>query len=709
MINNSKKLRTIISVCLILVVTILVFLPSLRNGFLNWDDSWYLTNNTAVKHISPANVGKIFSSFMADGYTYEPLTILSYSLEYHFFELNPEVYHLTSLVLHLFNCLLIFWLINILSQRLAVAVMVALLFGIHPLHVESVAWIADRKDVLCGFFFLSAMIAYVYHLRQTHLSKFYYLSLIFFLLALLAKPMAITLPFVLFLLDYFVGRKDKKISFANKIPFFILSLIFGSIFIFARFSLMGSGVIIHYSRLLNMLRKFLIANFIIVFYLTKLLLPIKLSCLYPYQLLLGKPWPLIFLMAPFFSMIAGFFIFIFKKTSKKAVFSALFFLITILPVLQFFKTGPTMVADRYTYIPSLGIFYGIGEGLLWFYTKKIKYGHKTIKVFLLIVLIGIIGVLGILTWRRCGIWRDDLTLWNDVLKKNPGNTLGFADASYFLSKKDYERAYTDAIGIASSITDPNIIKPFYLNLGIFLYENGENEKARGVFEKLIKLTPKDAKVYCCIGNTYASEGRHADAILFYKKAIDIDPDFGQAYSNLGNEYVKFSRFQEALGLYNKAIQKTPDYADAYDNLALLYNYIGKKGEIVLLHERAIANKAASFQAYYHIAGLYSQRGRNEEAVKLYKEALRINPDFIAAYINLGNAYCDMGKNKEGVFYYEKALKLNPQLAAVYNNLALAYYGEKKYDLAIQYCDKAIAFGYPINPELLHWLEQYRKH
>lgn len=375
MINMSKKYKTSLSICIILILTSLFFSSSLKNSFVNIDDDFYVINNPVIKSISIDNIKKIFVSFFMSNY--QPLTILSYSLDYHFFKLNPFGYHLTNFIFHLFNCLLVFWLIMLLGKRIFIALIAAVLFGVHPLHVESVAWISERKDVLYAFFFLAAMISYLYYLRTSHLSKYYYFSMIFFILSLLSKAMAITLPLVFLLFDYFVPRGNKKLLFVDKIPFFILSFIFGYIAVFAQYS---TGAV-RQCEVFNIMDKILVVNLAIIFYLSKILVPIKLSCLYPYAIISGEPLALSFLLSSFFVVIIGFVVFLFRRFSKKVIFSSLFFLITVLPVLQFIPIGMTIVADRYTYIPSIGIFYGIGECLLWFCTKKIKYQNKTIISF----------------------------------------------------------------------------------------------------------------------------------------------------------------------------------------------------------------------------------------------------------------------------------------------------------------------------------------
>ena len=211
-----KNHKIILSLCLILAIPAISFFPSLKNDFLNWDDPQYVTENKMITELSWRNIETIFDSIYMGHY--HPLTLLSYALEYRFFKLNPFAYHLTNLILHLINGLLVFWLIWMLKGGVLTSLVVSLLFGIHPLHVESVAWISERKDLLCSFFFLGSLVVYLTYLK-TRRRRFYFLSLFLFLLSLLSKSMAVTLPLVLVLCDYLLDRKFDRKCLIEKIPF----------------------------------------------------------------------------------------------------------------------------------------------------------------------------------------------------------------------------------------------------------------------------------------------------------------------------------------------------------------------------------------------------------------------------------------------------------------------------------------------------------
>ena len=237
MLITAKHLKVSISILLLLVIAIIVFSPALKNGF-NYDDDIYIKENRFIKSLSFYNVERIFTSFFAGNY--QPVSVLTYLFEYRFFGLNPYPYHLTNIIVHLFNCLLVFWLFYLIGGRVLGAWIVSVLFVIHPLRVESVAWVSERKDVVYAFFFLCACIAYIYYLKNGENRKLYCLAIIAFILSLLSKPMAITLPLVLFIFDYFFSRKFSKSLYLDKVPFFILSFLFGVVTIFSQYS--GGGI-----------------------------------------------------------------------------------------------------------------------------------------------------------------------------------------------------------------------------------------------------------------------------------------------------------------------------------------------------------------------------------------------------------------------------------------------------------------------------------
>jgi len=537
-ISKKNRQKIIFSVCLVFVITFISFFPSLKNGFVNFDDHQYVTENRMIMDLSWGNIKTIFKTFYMGHY--HPLTLLSYGLEYQSFQLNPSGYHTTNLILHLSNSLLVFWLIGLLRGSLLTSFIVALLFGIHPLHVESVAWISERKDVLYSFFFLGSMISYLYF-RRARRTMYYYLSLFLFILSLLSKSMAVTLPLVLFLCDYLQNQKLDKKPLIEKIPFLFIALVFGIIALFAQ----GPSRTVGQNTSLSFFENIFIFSNVLVSYLSKLFLPIKLSALYSPLNEISRPWQYVHL-----SSIVGFLTvgIILGKYNKKVTIGTLLSFITILPVLPL-----KIVADRYTYIPSLGIFLIIGEGFSWLYDWKIEYS-KIVKTFLFIVLIGVIGALSFLTWERCRVWKDSISLWNDVLRNNPNILIAYIDrGTAFLNKREYDRAISD----------------YNWALGM----NPSDEKVSSVYNNR--------------GNAYAGKGLYDQALSDFSKALEMNPKYEVAYSNRGNTYYAKRLYEQAISDFNKALEINPNYAEAYFNKALALEDIGRTREAIEAYNKFI--------------------------------------------------------------------------------------------------------------------------
>ncbi len=451
MARLSKDLTVAAAVFLVLAVTSAAFRPSLKNGFVNWDDPQYVVENPGIRSLSAAAVGKIFSSFSVANY--QPLTLLSYALDYRLSGDDPNGYHATNLGLHLFNGLLVFWLVLLIGGRVWVACLTALLFGVHPLHVESVAWVSARKDVLYGFFFLAALVSYVHYLRRPQARRYYYGSLVLFLFSLLSKATAVTLPLVLLLLDRYPGRTDRKLALADKIPFFVLALVFGGLGFFAQHA---AGAV-RRPELFNLVDKLLIVPFALAFYLFKTVWPVGLSCLYPYFAFPGNPIFFASLIALFVAGLGGA-VFAWGRSSRVVAFSSLFFLLTLLPVLQIVPLGRIIVADRYAYLPLLGLFYGFSEGMAWLYARDLRQGGRVVRVFLIVLAAGCVVGLGAMTARRCTVWRDSGTLWRDALLRHPASSIACNNLGVFYAhsgrQEEAARMFRRALAIDPAYAGP---------------------------------------------------------------------------------------------------------------------------------------------------------------------------------------------------------------------------------------------------------------
>ncbi|MGB3479578.1 MAG: tetratricopeptide repeat protein [bacterium] len=582
----SQKKKIILSIVLISLISFIAFIPSLRNGFTHWDDDILVTENMRIRELSWHNMAHFFTSYYIS--TYIPLTLLSFAIEYQVAELNPRIYHMTNLIIHIINCLLVFFLIFLLTRNIGISLITVLLFGLHPLRVESVAWVTERKDVLFSLFFLSALIFYLLY-QKTKRVRDYSISIIMFILSALSKGMAVTLPFVVLLLDFYLKRRFNKKLLFEKIPYFLIALVFGLLAVFAQFPSIARRV----EPLVTFPNTIFIACRNICFYLLKLVLPVKLSALYPYPELSGNALPIIFYVSPV--IVLGFILFVVfaRKHSRVLTFGSAFFLLNIVTVIGIIPlAGDAIAADRYTYIPSIGILFIVAAGFYYLY-KNIHAGFK--KHFLLLIMIAVLGIFSILTWQRCKVWKDDMSLWQDALSNYP-----------------------------SSVA--------YNGRGLAFYEIKQYDAAVSDFIQALKLDPGFATAYYNRGNAYDARKDYGKAIADYSKAIGYKPEYAKAYNNRGLIYGRVGEFKKAVHDFTQAVRIDPSYAKAYNNRGMMYGRLGESDQAISDFTHAVRLDSNYAKAYYNRAITYFVTGEYYNAledVNRSKElGYNVNPDFI---------------------------------------------------------------------------------
>lgn len=557
--------NNLILLSLILVLTSVSFLPSLNNGFTNYDDNIYVVENKLITDFSVDNLKKIF--FSPFYRLYHPLVFVSHLFEYRLFGLNPKIYHFDNFLLHLLNTAFVFWFILLISNSSSVtAFITAIFFGIHPIHVESVAWLSSRKDVLFSVFYLASLISFLYYKNRQN-RNYYYLSLFFFFLSLLSKSMAITLPVILLLIDYFLARKITKQDLTANLPFFLISFIFGII-----------TVIFHYTgqhspdkTAFNFFGNLVSAGSGLFFYLSKILYPVKLSCIYPLseKLCAGYVNPSALpVIISLILLVSVFFI-----NNKNLRFGTFFFLITVLPVIQLLPAGQQIPADRYIYLPSLGVFFLAASLISTIYSLRMKY-LGVLKIALASIFIIIVGILSLLTYNRCKVWKDDLTLWNDVLRNYKNIPRAYRNrAEAYTQKKIYDKAlidYDTAIAFK-----PQNLDAYYNSRGNFFNKTGEFDKAIEDYDRAINIAPQDSNLLLNRGIAYENRKKYSKAIADYTKALNLDPNNAQALNNRGVVMGKLGNYEKSIDDLNKAIIINPSLKEAYVNRALAFFAVKK--------------------------------------------------------------------------------------------------------------------------------------
>lgn len=387
------------------MVTLISFLGTLQNGWTTWDDDVYVTDNAHIREWSVANMTALWTSHVNGSFL--PLTMMTYCIDYTVGGFNPKIYHGTNLLLHLINTVLVFLFINRLSDGNKIAALVtAMIFGIHPMHVESVAWISARKDVLSGFFFLLCLLSYVRYVKHAN-QKGLLLALLFFFCAMLSKVVVLAAPLILLLIDRYVGREWHWNLFKEKTPFFLISFIF---LIIGLISQSSAGAI----RQFSVLESIVIPHYSFYFYVEKFIVPTGLSSFYPYPKMVNGSYPVVLFLA--IPVVWGMGYLIWKNRSEQnLLFGFLFFLLLVLPILQVIRFSNIIAADRFTYLSYIGLSFPVG------YWVSTYYETSAVKVRALLILIGavITVFLSAATIDRVPVWKNSNTLWQDVFTKYP--------------------------------------------------------------------------------------------------------------------------------------------------------------------------------------------------------------------------------------------------------------------------------------------------
>lgn len=526
----------------------LVYSPSIKNDFVNWDDDKYILENPDIK--SPVSLEKIFSSYYVGNF--QPLVILSYAAEYSFFKLEARYYHKTNLFLHLLNTLLVFFLFYYLAGNHFISLVVSLTFLLHPLHVESVAWISERKDLLYALFYLMSLLLYLKYLK-TKRAVFFIVSVMMFALSLLSKSAAVSLPFILFLFDYYQSRKFNLKLFVEKIPYILLAGIIG---IIALYSQSEAGAIISLS-------EYSVWERILFFFYT--LAQYLINFIYPYHCTIlnfypdSGSLPVIYFLSPFILAAIIFILLKLKKARKEIVFGSLFFLFSIFSVLQIIPVGNAITAGRYTYIPFLGLSFLVAY--LCYLLIKNKPGLKYyIYGFFAVWFI----FLTVKTINQIKIWKNGDVLFSKMIEEFPEKTLG------------------------------------YVNRGIALYYGYNESKtpdyknAISNFTQALKINPNEVNAYFNRGNSYFQLSDFNKALSDFDQTILLDSLYFKAYNNKGLVLSVQYKDTAAIEMYNKAIKLFPDYSDAVLNRGISYYNLGNTDQACSdwRHAKMLVNQKA---------------------------------------------------------------------------------------------------------------------
>lgn len=569
----------------VLALTALIYIRALYNGFASWDDDNYILNNDFIRNFSIQGFKAIFSSFYFANY--HPLTTLTYWFEYSLFGLNPLPYHLLNVLLHLLNTWLVYKLAEKLSGKKITALLVALFFAIHPMHVESVAWISERKDVLYTAFYLLSLLMYLRFLKAENKTKLYIAALLLFVCSLLSKSAAVTLPIILIAIDLYQGRKFSVKMIVEKIPFLLLSILFG---ILAILSQQSTESISDLSLSYPFIDRIFLISSAVSFYIVKLFAPLGLSAMHYFPETHGGslPW-MYYVSLPFILLLCWLVI---RRSSfrKEILFGAGFFLIAISVMIQLIPVGFALTAERYTYVAYIGLFYFIAQWI-----AGLKNGQLKSTAFTVVIIFAII--FSYQSWSRIGVWKDGKTLFSDVIEKypesfhaywirgniknndedlqgalqdfnksveyRPGFVFGLINRADVKTKLlDYKGALDD-MNIAIKLKDD--VSEAYNNRGMAYDGLGDTMKALQDYNKAILINPKLAKAYNNRGVLKANIGNTAGAQQDINMSISLDADDADAYSNRGNLKAMMKDFKGSIEDYNYALKLKSNDKSTYYN------------------------------------------------------------------------------------------------------------------------------------------------
>ncbi len=599
------------------LLSFLVYIPALGNGFINWDDPKYVYDNPLIRSMDPGFFKAVFTRPYFNNW--HPLTMLSYAVDYRFWGLDPLGYHLTNIIFHALNTALVF----ILAVRLIRAsgagwaprgvmfagVFAALFFGLHPVHVESVAWVSERKDVLSAFFFILSVLAYLRYATGT-LKRWYAATLLFFILALMSKPMAVTLPFVILILDFYPLRRacGVKKAVVEKLPFFALSAVSGVLTLWAQQeAFVKEGILTAGARVATAIRA-------PGFYLYKMALPLDLAPYYPH------PVRIDFFTAEYIGsavFLAALTVFCLLTVKKRRVFLSgwLYYLVTLLPVLGLLQVGGQAAADRYTYIPSIGVAVLFGAGALYLIGRLPQKAFTPLGAAFIVILA---SALSYGTVRQVAVWKDSETLWTYEIEKFPKAHLP------------------------------------YNNRGLVRQDRGDLKGAIEDFSKAVSLAPELAELHNNRGVALYLTGDFASAVRDYNAAITLDQAYRGFHYNRGLAFQRLGNMAAAIEDYTTELKIDPLNTEAYLHRGLAFRDIGRADLAIEDLTNAVRLTPGSSRPYIDRGITHYSMQRFDLAIEDLNKALSISPEDKAALYYIGVSYALSNRRTEAVESLRKA-------------------------------------------------------
>jgi protein O-mannosyl-transferase len=680
-------------------VTLAVYVQVFGYGFVGFDDRQYIFGN---EHVSNGlNWQSVVWALTArDAANWHPLTWLFHIVNCHLFGLNAGFHHLVNVLLHVANTLLLFLLLRRLTGALWKSAFVAALFALHPLHVESVAWIAELKDVLSTLFFLLTLWTYADYVRSPGWKR-YLSTLSLFAFGLMAKSMLVSLPVVLLLLDFWPFRRFSparsriadgtgsspqprdKWHFRSalplireKIPFFLLSVATSIVTMQAQKAGGAVGSTIVYTvdlRIANAIHSY-------VAYLLKAAWPTKLSVFYPYQMGGYPLWEVG--LAVLSLLLVTFVVLRFASRFPYWAFGWFWYLATLVPVIGLVQVGRQASADRYTYIPLIGIFLIAAWG-----AADVSARWAAMRTPLVAAAALFLSACTVTTWFQLHYWRNSYALFTHALEIDKDNYVAHAFVGTDLAERGH---YKEALGhyreaLRLMPDDVDIMR----GVAFCLYHLGKVDQAVEQYTSRLKQDPDDPIALKDLGQVRFDQGRYAEALKLFNRARQKSPRDTTLLCSIGNALAKLGQYQEAIDAYKSALQIQPASEEALSGLAIVSVGQGKASDAIRYFEKVLEIDPNSAQAHCNLGSVYLQQDQVDKARWHYTEALRVKPDYAEAHFNMGVVSDTQQKTAVAIVHYSEAIRIKPDYGDAVYNLAVAQ--EKQGDAfsALQNYERAI--------------------
>lgn len=697
----------VVSFCLALVALLwFAFGQASHYGFVNFDDDVYVYKNQHVSGgVTAANAHWAFTHVHSSNW--HPLTWLSHMVDCQLYGLNAGGHHFTNILIHAITCVALFLLLRRITGFLWRSAFVAAVFAIHPLRVESVAWIAERKDVLSGLFFVLTIGVYAWYARRAWSLIRYFVVVLMFSLALMSKPIVVTLPFVLLLLDYWPLKRlmapETSARFQwrcilDKVPLLALSGIMCAITILAQHGAVSPLPLS--LRLSN-------AAVSSIVYLRQMLFPSGLVVLYPFPEH-GLPHLEIFLACGLLVAIS-LAVFLVRRKYPWLLFGWLWYLGMLVPVIGILQVGAQAHADRYTYLSEIGLCIALVWSVAEFAVRFRRYQMALGSLSATVVL-----VLAVCAHNQTAYWQNSRRLWtralaftsnNIVAQNNLGNALldaGIIDeaiahfeAARQIRPEDPKTAFNlgnaliqkgDLTEGIANLSQALELKPDYaeahINLGSALLKAGKVHDAVDHFQKSLQLDPTQPSAWNDLGYARLQQGSVQKAAVCFQKALQLDPTQPVTQDNIANTLMQQGEVDDAIGHYKKALQLKPEFAEAEYNLGTALVQENNLDDAIVHFREALRLKPDYANAAYNIGIARFHQGKADEAAAFFQKAIQINPDYAEAHYNLGNALVRQGKIEDGIAQFRKALEIEPGQVMTRNNLGYVLLQSGKVDEAI---------------------------